>query len=126
MNNLIMHACCACKKVCDFGSSCWVRSQLRRFQTVRASFGSRMDVERIQKVRFVVKYRYFYNLFCISYEPRCFSPLCTTLCSDGRDCILFTYKWSGRGIQSRKNHLRLRTSDIVSGEYSVSVRVCNE
>ena len=67
-----------------------MQSQLQSFQSVRASFGSQMDVERIQKVRFVVKYRSFHNLFCVRCEPRYSSGLCTTICSDGRDSILVT------------------------------------
>ena len=43
------------------------------FQSVRALFGSQMDVERIhKKVRFVVKYRSFHNLFCVRCEPPVF------------------------------------------------------
>ena len=67
-----------------------MQSQLQSFQSVRASFGSKMDVERIQKVRFVVKYHSFHNLFCVCCEPRCFSGLCTTICSDRRDSIFVT------------------------------------
>ena len=67
-----------------------MQSQLQSFQSVRASFGSQMDVEGYKKVRFVVKYRSFHNLFCVCCEPRCFSGLCTTISSDGRDSIFVT------------------------------------
>ena len=48
VNNVIMYGRGACNEVRDFESSCWM-SQLPSFQSVRASFGSQMDVERIQK-----------------------------------------------------------------------------
>ena len=41
-----------------------MQNQLQSFQSVRASFGSQMDVERIQKVRFVVAYRSLLSPFC--------------------------------------------------------------
>ena len=41
-----------------------MQSRLQSFQSVRASFGLKRDVKRIQKVRFVViKYHSFRNLF---------------------------------------------------------------
>ena len=40
------------------------------------------------------------------------------------ETLFLSPKWSGRGIQSRKNHnYYIFTSFNVSGEYSVSVRV---
>ena len=49
VNNLIMYARGACNAVRDFESSSWMHSQLQSFQSLRASFGLQMDVERIQK-----------------------------------------------------------------------------
>ena len=49
VNNIIMYARGACYRVRDFESSYWMQRQLQSFQSVRALFGSQMDVERIQK-----------------------------------------------------------------------------
>ena len=51
-------ACNAVNEVRDF-------YQLQSFQSVRASFGSQMDVKGYKKVRVVVKYHSFHNLFCV-------------------------------------------------------------
>ena len=48
-NNLIMYTRGACNGVRDFESSCWMQSKLQSFQSIRALFGSQMNVERIQK-----------------------------------------------------------------------------
>ena len=49
VNNLITYARVACNEIRDLASSCWMQRQLKNFQRVRASLGSQMDVERIQK-----------------------------------------------------------------------------
>ena len=70
---LIMYSRGACNEVCE---------ELR--------LGHRWTWKGYKKVRFVVKYRSFHNLFFVRCKPHCFSGLCTTICSDGRDSILVT------------------------------------
>ena len=72
-------ACNAVNEVRDF-------SQLQSFQSVRASFGSQMDVERIQKGGLLLSIVLFKICFAF-VESRAVFLDCvyTTLSSDGRD-----------------------------------------
>ena len=54
-----------------------------------------------KKVRFVVKYRSFHNLFCVCCDPCCFSGLCSTV-SEGSPvlpCTIPCHPWMTENVE---------------------------